>query len=36
MDKKFQFDFRTIQEIITKIGFIDSFKGKWESITLAG
>ena len=33
MDKKFHFDFKTTQEIIKKIGFIDSFKGKWESIT---
>ncbi len=33
MDNKFQFDFRTTQEIIKKIGFIDSFKGKWKTIT---
>lgn len=32
MEKKFHFDFATTQEIIKKIGFIDSFKGKWESI----
>lgn len=32
MDKKFHFDFSTTQEIISKIGFIDSFKGRWESI----
>ncbi|MEZ5043051.1 MAG: Fic family protein [Saprospiraceae bacterium] len=32
MEKKFHFDFITTQEIIKKVGFIDSFKGKWESI----
>lgn len=32
MDNKYQFDFQTTQEIIKKIGYIDSFKGKWESI----
>jgi len=33
MDKKFRFDFQTTQKIIRKIGFIDSFKGKWESLS---
>lgn len=32
MDHKLQFDFLTTQKIITKIGFIDSFKGKWLAI----
>ncbi len=32
MEKKFHFDFATTQEVIKKIGFIDSFKGKWGSI----
>lgn len=32
MDKKLRFDFTTTQKIITKIGFIDSFKGKWLAI----
>jgi len=29
MESKLAFDFKTNQEIIKKIGFIDSFKGKW-------
>ena len=32
MDKKLRFDFSTTQKIINKIGFIDSFKGKWLAI----
>jgi len=32
MDKRLRFDFTTTQKIITKIGFIDSFKGKWLAI----
>ncbi len=32
MEKKFQFNFSTTQAVIKKIGFIDSFKGKWASI----
>lgn len=32
MERKFHFDFADTQEIIKKIGSIDSFKGKWESI----
>jgi Fic family protein len=32
MEKKFHFSFGVTQEIIKKIGFIDSFKGKWEAI----
>lgn len=32
MDKKFYFDFKTNQEVIKKIGFIDLFKGKWKAI----
>ena len=32
MDKKLRFDFPTTQKIINKIGFIDSFKGKWLAI----
>lgn len=32
MDKKLNFDFATTQKIINKIGFIDSFKGKWLAI----
>ena len=32
MDKKYYFDFKTSQEIIKRIGYIDSFKGKWQSI----
>lgn len=34
MDKKLRFEFSTTQKIITKIGFIDSFKGKWLAIEL--
>lgn len=29
MESKLNFDFKTNQEIIKRIGFIDSFKGKW-------
>lgn len=32
MESKLQFDFKTGQEIIKLIGFIDSFKGKWSQI----
>ncbi len=32
MDKKLQFDFSTVQKIITKIAHIDSFKGKWSAM----
>lgn len=32
MDKRLRFDFTATQKIITKIGFIDSFKGKWLAI----
>ena len=32
MDNKFRFDFITTQNIISKIGSIDSFKGRWTSI----
>lgn len=32
MDKKLDFDFTTTQKIISKIGVIDSFKGKWLAI----
>lgn len=32
MDKKLRFEFPTTQKIINKIGFIDSFKGKWLAI----
>lgn len=32
MDKKLNFDFQTTQKVIKKIGFIDSFKGKWTNI----
>lgn len=32
MDNKLRFDFATTQQIITKIGYIDSFKGKWLAI----
>ncbi len=32
MDKKLRFEFSTTQKIINKIGFIDSFKGKWLAI----
>ena len=32
MDKKLNFDFKTTQKIIQKIGFIDTFKGKWMAI----
>jgi hypothetical protein len=36
MDKKLRFDFSTTQKIINKIGFIDSFKGKWLAIEQVG
>lgn len=32
MDNKLKFDFVTTQKIINKIGYIDSFKGKWKAI----
>ncbi|MCH2081010.1 MAG: Fic family protein [Saprospiraceae bacterium] len=32
MDSKLKFDFTTTQKIINKIGYIDSFKGKWKTI----
>lgn len=32
MDNKLRFNFATTQKIITRIGFIDSFKGKWLTI----
>jgi len=35
MDSKLRFDFVSTQKIITKIGFIDSFKGKWLAIEKA-
>ena len=34
MDKKLRFDFATTQKIINKIGFIDSFKGKWTNLEI--
>lgn len=32
MDNKLRFDFKTTQQVIKKIGFIDSFKGYWVNI----
>jgi Fic family protein len=32
MDKKLRFDFRTTQQVIKAIGFIDSFKGEWRAL----
>ena len=32
MDKKLQFDFKVMQQIVKQIGFIDSFKGHWTAI----
>jgi len=32
MESKLIFDFKTNQQIIKKIGFIDSFKGKWTGL----
>ncbi len=32
MDKKLNFDFKITQAIIQKIGFIDTFKGKWKAL----
>jgi len=32
MDKKLQFDFKTMQQVLKQIGFIDSFKGQWRAI----
>ena len=32
MDKKLSFNFTTTQQVIKKIGFIDSFKGFWANI----
>lgn len=32
MESKLSFDFKTNQEILKLIGFIDSFKGKWKQI----
>ena len=32
MESKLQFDFKTNQEILKLIGFIDSFKGKWSQL----
>lgn len=32
MESKLKFDFKTTQQIIQKIAFIDSFKGKWSSL----
>ena len=32
MDSNLKFDFTTTQKIINKIGYIDSFKGKWKTI----
>lgn len=34
MESKLQFDFKTNQEIIKRIGFIDSFKGKWIGLEI--
>lgn len=34
MESKLNFDFKTNQYIIKKIGFIDSFKGKWTGLEL--
>ncbi|HMQ91415.1 MAG TPA: Fic family protein [Flavilitoribacter sp.] len=31
MDKKLRFDFAVTQKIITRIGSIDAFKGKWQA-----
>lgn len=32
MDKKLQFGFKEMQQIVKQIGFIDSFKGQWTAI----
>jgi Fic family protein len=34
MESKLNFDFKTNQYIIKKIGFIDSFKGKWTGLEI--
>ena len=35
MEPKLNFDFATTQRIIRKIGYIDSFKGRWAGLELA-
>jgi Fic family protein len=32
MDKKLRFDYKTTQQVLKQIGFIDSFKGRWSAI----
>ena len=34
MDKKLQLDFKSTQEVIKEIAFIDSFKGKWQGLEI--
>ncbi|PHI18043.1 hypothetical protein CEQ90_19970 [Lewinellaceae bacterium SD302] len=34
MDKKLQLDFKSTQEVIKEIAFIDSFKGKWTGLEI--
>lgn len=34
MDKKLQLDFKSTQEVIREIAFIDSFKGRWTGLEL--
>lgn len=35
MESKLEFDFKTNQQIIKKIAFIDSFKGKWTGLEVS-
>ncbi|MEL6941974.1 MAG: Fic family protein, partial [Bacteroidota bacterium] len=35
MESKLAFDFKTNQQIIKKIAFIDSFKGKWTGLEVS-
>jgi len=34
MEDKLRFDFKITQQIIKKIAFIDSFKGKWTGLEI--
>lgn len=34
MDGKLQMDFRSTQQVIKEVAFIDSFKGKWAGLEL--
>ncbi len=35
MENKLSFDFKTNQQVLKKIAFIDSFRGKWAGLALS-